>query len=130
MAMGLFRRSTDTVGVAERRARLRRGRISEGLAAAVLIAKGYRILGRRVKTHAGEIDLIAARGKRIAFIEVKRRLTLEDAEAAITRKQAARIRHAANLWLARHPRYQEREIGFDVIFLVPRHWPRHIENGL
>jgi Holliday junction resolvase-like predicted endonuclease len=31
-------------------------RASEALAAAVPIAKGYRILGRRVKTCVGEID--------------------------------------------------------------------------
>jgi putative endonuclease len=49
-------------GAAERRMRLRRGRVSEAFAAAVLIAKGYRILGRRVKTRAGEIDIIAVRG--------------------------------------------------------------------
>lgn len=123
-------RPSDTPGRTERRSRLRRGRISEALAAALLLAKGYRILGRRVKTRAGEIDLIAARGGRIAFIEVKRRLTIEDAEAAITRKQAERIRRAANLWLARHPRYQEHEMRFDVVFLVPGRWPRHIVGGL
>ena len=52
-------------GAAERRMRLRRGRISEALAAAVLVAKGYRILGRRVKTRAGEIDIIAGKAPRL-----------------------------------------------------------------
>jgi putative endonuclease len=52
---------TPSARVAERRLRLKRGRISEALAAALLIAKGYRILGRRVKTHAGEIAIIAVR---------------------------------------------------------------------
>jgi Holliday junction resolvase-like predicted endonuclease len=64
--------------------RLRRGRVSEAFAAAVLLAKGYRILGRRVRTRAGEIDIVAVRGKRLAFVEVKRRLTREDAEAAVS----------------------------------------------
>lgn len=130
MAFSLFRRSTAGPAVTERRARLRRGRVSEAITAGVLLAKGYRIIGRRVKTPAGEIDIIAVRAKRLAFIEVKRRLTREDAEAAITKKQASRIRRAANLWLARHPRYHEHEFGFDVVFLVPRQWPRHIANGL
>lgn len=124
------RRTTGTKGPAERRARLRRGRISEAVAAALLIAKGYRILGRRVKTRAGEIDIIAARGKRLAFVEVKRRRTREAAEAAISPRQAARIRAAADYWLARRPRYHEHEQGFDLILLVPGHWPRHIANGL
>lgn len=127
MALGDLRRSA---AAAERRARLRRGRISEVIAAVVLMAKGYRIVGRRVKTPAGEIDIIAVRAKRLAFVEVKRRMTREDAEAAISKKQASRIRRAANLWLARHPRYHEHEFGFDVVFLVPRQWPRHIADGL
>lgn len=125
-----FRRARLGPGPDERRARLRRGRVSEALAAAVLMAKGYLILGRRVKTRAGEIDIIAVRGKRIAFVEVKRRLTDDDAEAAITSRQAARIRRAGDHWLAHRPRYHGHEQGFDVILLVPGRWPRHIVNGL
>ena len=114
----------------ERRARLRRGRLAETLAAAALMAKGYRILGRNVKTRAGEIDIIAVRGRRLAFVEVKRRLTGEDVEAAVSARQAARIRVAADYWLARRPRYHQHEQGFDLILLLPRRWPRHIPNGL
>jgi putative endonuclease len=125
-----FRRVDAAPGVAERRGRLRRGRVSEALAAAVLIAKGYRVLGRNVRTRAGEIDIIAVRAKRLAFVEVKRRATREEAEAAVTARQAARIRAAADYWLAHRPRYHGHEQGFDVIFLVPGHWPRHIPNGL
>lgn len=117
-------------GAAVRRARLRRGRLAEWLAAAVLIAKGYRILGRNVKTRAGEIDIIAVRGRRLAFVEVKRRLTQEDAEAAVKGSQADRIRNAAEYWLAYRPRYHDHEQGYDLVLLVPRRWPRHIENGL
>lgn len=113
-----------------RRARLRRGRLAEFFAAAVLMAKGYRILGRNVKTRAGEIDIIAVRGKRLAFVEVKRRLTEEDAEAAVLGSQAARVRNAASYWLAYRPRYHQHEQGFDLMLLVPRRWPRHIPNGL
>jgi putative endonuclease len=96
----------------------------------VLIAKGYRILGRRVKTRAGEIDIIAVRGKRLAFVEVKRRLTREDAEAAVSARQAARIRRASDLWLARRPRYHGHVFAFDVILLVPGRLPRHIPDGM
>lgn len=117
-------------GADERRSRLRRGRLAELLAAALLMAKGYRILGRNVKTRAGEIDLIAVRGKRLAFVEVKRRSTSESAEAAVSGHQATRIRSAADYWLAHRPRYHAYEQGYDLILLVPRRWPRHIENGL
>jgi putative endonuclease len=123
-------RSGPLPGLEERRLRLRRGRASEALAAAVLMAKGYLILGRRVRTRAGEIDIIAVRAKRLAFVEVKRRATREDAEAAVTAHQAARIRRAADHWIAHRPRYHGHEQGFDVILLVPGRWPRHIVNGL
>lgn len=114
----------------ERRRRYRRGWVSEHLAAAFLMAKGYRVLARRQKTPAGEIDLIAVRGRRLAFVEVKQRASLLEAEAAIGPRQRARVRRAADLWLARHPRYAEHEIGFDLIFLMPRRWPVHLENAL
>lgn len=113
-----------------RRARLRRGRLAEIIAAAALMAKGYRILGRNVKTRAGEIDIVAVRGTRLAFVEVKRRPDRDAAEAAVSDRQAARIRNAADYWLAHRPRYHAHEQGFDLMLLIPRRWPRHIENGL
>lgn len=118
-------RSTDV-----RRRRQRRGRSSEWLAALLLVAKGYRVLARRYRTELGEIDIVARRGRRLAFVEVKARPTLADCEAAIAPQAARRIRRAAELWLARHPADRECDIGFDVVFIVPRRWPRHIENGL
>ena len=116
--------------IRQRRIRQRSGHISEWLAAAFLMTKGYRILALRRKTSAGEIDLIAVRGKRLAFIEVKRRSTLEQAEASLAPRQQSRIHNAALLWIARQPRYQTHEICFDAVFIVPRHWPVHLENGL
>jgi putative endonuclease len=118
------------VGIEVKRARLRSGRFAELLAAAALMAKGYRILGRNVKTRAGEIDIIAVRGERIAFVEVKRRGSRDAAEAALRDAQAARIRNAADHWLANRPRYHAHEQGYDLMLLIPRRWPRHIENGL
>ncbi len=115
---------------AERRRRHRRGHVSEWIAAAFLMAKGYRILARRFQTPAGEIDIVAVRGRRLAFVEVKRRLTRAAAEASITERQGERIRRAADLWLARRPAYQRYDIAFDLVFLVQGRWPRHIENGL
>lgn len=113
-----------------RRRRHARGRSSEWLAALLLLTKGYRILARRYKTPLGEIDIVARRGRRLAFVEVKARRTFAECEAAIAPQAARRIRRAAELWLARRPAEQERDIAFDVVFVVPRRWPRHIENGL
>ncbi len=114
----------------ERRARLARGHAAEWLAAALLVAKGYRILERQHRSNYGEVDIIAARRGRVAFIEVKRRRTLDEAHAALTPHQAGRIARAADHWIDRHPRYRDHEIGLDAILIVPRRWPRHIPNAL
>ena len=114
----------------ERRRRLGRGRFGELIASALLLTKGYRILARRHVTPYGEVDIIAARRDRIAFVEVKRRSTIADAEAALTPAQAARIDRAANYWLAKHPRYMQREVGLDAVLVTGRGWPRHIVNAL
>ncbi len=114
----------------ERLARLRRGHFAELVAALLLMSKGYRILARRHRTPHGEIDLIAARGRRIAFVEVKRRGTLSDAEAALTPYQARRVAMAADFWIARRPRFRDHEIGLDAILVVPGRLPRHLPNAL
>jgi len=115
---------------AERRARDRSGRRAEWIAAAALMLRGYRILALRHKTPLGEIDLIAVRGGRVAFVEVKRRARPADLEASITGEKRGRIRRAAGLWLSRNPRYQSHEMGFDLVLIARRKWPQHIENGL
>lgn len=114
----------------ERRRRYRQGHAAERIAALFLVAKGYRVLARRAKTHLGEIDLIAVRGRRIAFVEVKARRSVATCEAAITPLLGARVRRAASLWLGRHPRYQQHEQGYDLVFVVPWRLPLHILNAL
>jgi putative endonuclease len=114
----------------ERRRRLGRGRWAEWIASALLLAKGYRIIARRHVTPYGEVDIIAARRDRIAFIEVKRRTTIVDAEAALTPAQGARIARAADYWLSRHSAYLERQVGLDAVLVTARGWPRHIPNAL
>jgi len=103
----------------ERVARYRRGRRAEWIAAASMMMRGYRILFVRYKTPVGEIDLIAKRGRRIAFIEVKRRKTLDEALRSITPKLQHRVHHAAALWLRRHAPQFTGDTGFDVVALVP-----------
>jgi putative endonuclease len=115
---------------AERIRRYRRGRFSELVAAAVLIAKGYRILARRLRTPYGEVDLIAVRGRRLAFIEVKRRATRLECEAALTPRQASRMARAAEFWLSRNARFRDHDRGLDAIFVIPRRLPVHLPDAL
>ena len=113
-----------------RRAAERRGRRSETLAALLLLFKGYRILGRRVRTHAGEIDLIArAPSGVICFIEVKARGAQELAAEALGPRQQARIARAAALYLARMPGLDANGMRFDTVMLAPRSWPKHIRDA-
>ncbi|RME98999.1 MAG: YraN family protein [Alphaproteobacteria bacterium] len=107
----------------------RRGQAAERLAALLLMMKGYRILARRHRTPAGEIDLIAARGRRLVFAEVKRRAHRDEAAESITARQQARIARAAAFWLARNPAYGKHDIGFDAVLLAPRRWPRHLRDA-
>lgn len=114
----------------DRRTCERRGRLSELIAAALLLLKGYRILARRHRSVFGEIDLIAVRGRRLAFVEVKRRETFDAAQAAMNARQVSRIGLAAEHWVWRHPAFREYELGFDVVLLAPGSLPRHQPNAL
>jgi len=106
----------------------RRGHRSEWLAALALIVKGHRIVARRYRTKLGEIDLIARRGDLVLIVEVKARKTLAEAMEAIGRESARRIEGAADLWLTRQPDYARLSMRFDMVAVLPRRWPVHVEN--
>lgn len=74
-----------------RRVAERKGHRAEILAALFLQLKGYPIIERRFRSRAGEIDLIAPRGRRLAFVEVKARATADEAVFAVTPRPQARI---------------------------------------
>lgn len=103
-----------------------RGRRSETLAAWALRLKGYRILGRRLKTRLGEIDMVALPlfGP-VCFIEVKARGEARLAAEAVAPAQQARIVRAANLYLAARPELMARGARFDIIAVAPGRWPKH-----
>lgn len=110
----------------ERIAAFRSGLSAESRCAAWLIAKGYRILARRFRCRAGEIDIIARRRGVTAFVEVKLRATLDDAAYAITPHQQQRLIAAAEAWLATHPKYANDDLRFDAMLIAPGHLPRHL----
>ena len=108
----------------ERVAAFQTGLSVESRAGAFLMAKGYRILAKRYRTPHGALDLIAKR--RVAFVEVKARATLDEAACAVTPRQQARIVDAAQAWLVMHPEHADFELRFDAILIAPRHLPRHV----
>ncbi len=113
----------------DRRAAERRGRRSERIAAISLILKGYRILAARVRTPAGEIDLIAQHGRLIAFVEVKARKTEAQALEAVSASARNRISRAAELWMSRRGDLVGFDQRFDIITVTPYRWPRHHKDA-
>lgn len=116
--------------LAERQGAEFRGRLAEWIAMALLILKGYRILGRRLRGPFGEIDLVAVRGRRVAFVEVKQRRHRADAEAAAAGASLGRVENAVERWLWRHPRYRKYRVGLDAVVLGAGLWPRHLPDAL
>ena len=106
----------------------RKGREGEGRAALWLQAKGWRILGKRVRTPAGEIDLVARRGKLVAFVEVKWRASKADLDIAIDAYRLRRVAAAAECVAHDYARNGE-DIRIDVMLLAPGALPRHITNA-
>jgi putative endonuclease len=113
----------------ERVAAFRTGISAESRAAALLIAKGYRILARRWRSPAGEIDIVARRRKLLVFVEVKARASLDDAAEAVTPRQRARIAAAAEAWIAAYPDGSLTDFRFDAMLVVPGKIPRHIPGA-
>lgn len=116
-------------------AHLRRRRIEQGgrraetLAALWLQMKGYRILDRRARTPQGEIDLVAMRGRILAFVEVKARAELDAAHIAVTPQLRARIEQAARTWCSRRRGMGQKTWRFDIIAMAPGRWPRHVRDA-
>lgn len=107
-----------------------RGRRSEILAALLLACKFYRVIGRRVKTHAGELDLVALSPSGIlCIVEVKARGLEPDAAEAVTSRQRSRIARATELYLGAHPGLRHKGVRFDAILVTPRRFPRHVKDA-
>lgn len=120
-------RARHTIG--EKRAAYRRGHLAEAAALALLLAKGFRPIARRYKTPLGEIDLIAKRGRTIAFVEVKARPTREEALLSVGRMSERRIIDAADLWLAKHPGAAGLDLRYDMVLVAPWRLPQHLPDA-
>jgi putative endonuclease len=104
-----------------------RGRRGETIAAWFLRLKGWRIVAMRVKTPRGEVDLIARRGKTIAFVEVKARRNVRDLATAIDAYRLRRVAAAAEILLPKYGKECE-NMQIDVIMVAPWRWPHHLPN--
>ena len=110
-----------------RRRAERGGRRAEAVAALWLRLKGWAILGRRVRTPVGEVDLIARRGRTLAFVEVKARSSAREAELALDDYRLRRVAAAAEALVHRYAREGD-DIRIDAMILVPGRLPRHLPH--
>ena len=107
----------------------RSGRRGEVWAAIWLMARGYRILGFRLKTPVCEIDLVAKRGDVLAVVEVKRRTRLETALEAVSFDQRDRLRRAGAQLAANRPGLKGCTVRLDLMALAPGRLPQHIADA-
>lgn len=107
----------------------RYGRFAETLCIWRLRLGGYRILARDFRVHAGEIDIIARRGRILAVIEVKARRDREEAAHALGRRQRQRIADAAAAFIQARPEWADLDVRFDVMLVGSGRLPTHLTGA-
>jgi len=108
----------------------RQGHGAEWLAAVYLMLKGYQILAFRLKTKAGEIDILARKGQTLAVVEVKRRLNRDDALLAVHPDQYHRLLSAGLAVQRSRPSLLGMDLRIDLLALAPLRWPHHLKGLL
>ena len=104
------------------------GRAAEDEAARWLEAKGWTVLARRIRTRAGEIDLVMRDGATLVFVEVKYRRRAADLDTAIDEFRLSRVAAAAEQVAHRYAEGPA-DLRIDVVLLAPATPPRHIVNA-
>ena len=104
-----------------------RGRHAERIAALWLRLHGWRILAQRARVPGGEVDLIARRGRILAFVEVKARSTAAAADLSLDEYRLRRVVVAAERLAPKYMREGD-DLRIDAMFIVPRRLPRHLPN--
>lgn len=113
------------------------GLFGEQVVTDTLQRRGWRIVGRRVRTRWGELDLVARKGRLIVFGEVK---TAAQGRVGVTQlvghRAQHRLRRAAVAWMAQNPRLQQGvdRYRFDVYLVYRDRWGcvesvEHVENA-
>lgn len=111
----------------KRQAAEKRGRGAETIACWYLRLHGWRVLARRARVHGGEVDIVARRGRTLAFVEVKARATADAAGFSLDQWRLRRVAAAAELLAPRYARKDD-DVRIDAMFIVPGRWPMHLPN--
>ncbi len=100
---------------------------AEKFAELILRVKGYRILGQRIKTPSGEIDILAAKDKTLVIVEVKKRGDDFSAASAIAPAQQARLIASGSYMMGQYQGFET--VRFDALLFAPKSLPKHIKNA-
>jgi putative endonuclease len=107
----------------------RRGIDAEAAACAALEREGWTVLGRRLRTEAGEVDAVAEKDGLLAVLEVKSRPSLALAAACLSPRQRARLLAAAGILLAANPQWGRNGVRFDVLLVDAEGTVRRIPDA-
>jgi putative endonuclease len=122
-------------GAKQRRGRAaeRIGRVAEILCLVRLWLTGWRVLAHRLMgkrgSGLGEVDIVARRGRVLAFIEVKARRSEAEALESISATQRLRIQTAARAYLAHHPALADCHVRFDAMTVSGGFMPSHFSDA-
>jgi len=105
----------------------KRGRGAETIACWYLRLHGWRILARRARVPGGEVDIVAKRGRTLAFVEVKARADADSAGFSLDEWRLRRVAVAAERLMSRYMDGVD-DVRIDAIFIVPFRWPKHLPN--
>ena len=105
-----------------------KGIAAESLIVQQLIRNGYELLGRRIRTKYGEIDILAFHENTVIAIEVKQRKTIDIARECLTYRQMRRISKALQFIISERGMMFE-NYRIDVICLNQTGKYEHIVNA-
>lgn len=103
---------------------------AETLAAEFLLGQGYSLLGQRIRTPYGELDLLVANEDWLLAIEVKQRTTLADARYALSHRQGQRLLRSFGFIIETRPDWQRPNNRLDVLIIDGQGAIEHIEDAL
>jgi putative endonuclease len=116
----------------EYRAAERLGRLAESLCRLALRLRFYRIVARRLRMPAGEIDILAERDGCLVVVEVKARADIEAGLAAVSHRSWQRRARAAAQFIATRPEFARHAVRFDLMLVPPGRfglgWPQHLPD--
>lgn len=119
----------------DKRKAYRFGLRAEKIAAWYLRCKGYRILAERYRILQGEIDILAKKGRTLVAVEVKARQNLAQCEESIAPWKQQKILQAVEHVISGNGKIAglgealQHNIRFDAVWIVPKHWPKHIKDA-